>query len=82
MKTVLKFYANWCAPCKNMERDFLEFKQENPHVEIKSIDVDILPAVARKYGVRKIPTIIFLENGQDRLSYTSPSKRRHNYKIC
>lgn len=62
---IIDFYASWCPPCKivatNLE-DFDVIKAEN--VEIYKVDVDAQLTLAKKYGVTKLPTIIYFKNGK------------------
>jgi len=56
---VLKFYANWCGPCKTLSQR-LEGEDN-----IKEINVDEDHATAVKYRVRNIPTLVFLADGNE-----------------
>ena len=62
---IVDVYASWCPPCKivatNLE-DFDVIKPEN--VEIYKVDVDAQLTLAKKYGVTKLPTIIYFKNGK------------------
>jgi thioredoxin 1 len=55
---VLKFYAEWCAPCK-----ILSQRLENKKLTGINIEEDHLTAI--KYGVRKIPALVFLKDGEE-----------------
>ncbi len=60
-KTILKFSANWCQPCKRMLPIMEELKQLRPNVTIEDIDIDVSPLLASKYKVKMLPTIIILD---------------------
>ena len=66
---VLDFYAEWCQPCKAMgpaiEALMIEHNREGSDVEIKKINIDNEPELAEKYGIRSIPTLIFLKDGTE-----------------
>lgn len=65
---ILKFSANWCAPCNNMQTQIDRLKKEDKiNIEIEHIDVDSSTEVAKKYGIRSIPTLIKL-NGDVEIS--------------
>lgn len=77
MKTLLKFEADWCAPCQQIKpivSDVLDGRQD---VELKTIDVDD-PAnieLVTTHGVRAIPTLVLLEdNGASRTHRGALSK--------
>jgi thioredoxin 1 len=64
--TVIDFYADWCGPSRMLapvvENLTAQFK-DNPRVSIAKLDVDKIGAIAAKYGVNTIPTVIFFKNG-------------------
>jgi len=64
---VVDFFATWCGPCRMMAPILEEVQEElGDKVKIFKVDVDESEALARKFGVMMIPTIIILENGQER----------------
>jgi thioredoxin 1 len=62
---VVDFNAAWCGPCKAIA-PILETLAEKyaGAVKIGKIDVDENQAVARKYGVRSLPTLLFFRDGK------------------
>ena len=63
-KTVLlDFYADWCGPCK-MLAPILEGISEESDALIGKINVDDELALARKFGITAIPTLIVIKNGE------------------
>jgi thioredoxin 1 len=59
MITVLKFSAPWCAPCKAMSQIFKDVDG------ITNIDVDEDTVTATRYGIRRIPTFVFLKDDKE-----------------
>ena len=62
---VIDFWAEWCGPCRMVAPIIDELSKEYADkVVIGKCDVDNNDAVSAKFGVRNIPTIIFLKGGQ------------------
>jgi thioredoxin 1 len=62
---LLDFWAEWCGPCR-MIAPFVEQMSEefDGKAIVGKVDVDNNPAVAAKFGIRNIPTILFFKNGE------------------
>jgi thioredoxin 1 len=56
---VMKFYADWCGPCKTLTPIFDEVSSEVENVDFQSINVDVDSETAARYGIKAIPTIVF-----------------------
>ena len=62
---VIDFWAEWCGPCRMVAPIIEELAAENEgRVVIGKSDVEQNDDITMKYGVRNIPTIIFLKGGQ------------------
>ncbi|QZE13098.1 thioredoxin [Halosquirtibacter laminarini] len=62
---VVDFYATWCGPCKRQAPILKEYAKENKgKVLVVKVDVDKNKAVAKKYGIRSIPTLYIFKGGK------------------
>lgn len=62
---ILKFEAVWCGPCRQMKPIFNEVSREfDGKVSFQSIDVDKQPALAEKYKVELLPTVVAVKDGK------------------
>ena len=61
MKKILYFSADWCQPCKNFKPIMEQVSRELP---VQFVDVDASPQLVAEYGVRSVPTIVLVNNGQ------------------
>ena len=68
---ILDFKAQWCQPCKTMSPILDEVEKETG-VELQKIDVDDNEEMVIAYGIRNIPTLIFLKDDKivDKVSGT------------
>ncbi len=62
---VLDFWADWCGPCKVIAPFIEELAQEyDGKAVIGKVNVDDNGGVAIKYGIRNIPTVLFIKDGK------------------
>ncbi len=60
---IVDFYADWCGPCKSFAPIFEEVASETSGVKFMKVNVDE-SAIARKYRVMSIPTVVLFKNGE------------------
>ncbi len=62
---VIDFWAEWCGPCRMISPVVEELAEEYADkVYIGKVNVDENDEAVVKYGIRNIPTIIFIKNGE------------------
>ncbi|PLX08948.1 MAG: thioredoxin [Marinilabiliales bacterium] len=62
---VLDFWAVWCGPCRLIAPFIEEMHSEyEGKAIIGKVDVDSNNEIAMKYGIRNIPTVLFVKNGE------------------
>lgn len=62
---VVDFWATWCGPCKKIAPDIEALAKEyEGQVTIGKCDVDSNDELTSKFGVRNIPTVLFIKNGE------------------
>lgn len=64
-KVLVDFWATWCGPCK-MQGALIDQKlvPEHPEIEVLKVNIDEEPALAARFGVMSIPTLILYKDGQ------------------
>jgi thioredoxin 1 len=62
---ILRFSAEWCAPCRAMAPVIKGIaKDYEGTIEVVDIDVDKQQDLAIQYGITSVPTLIFLKENE------------------
>lgn len=62
-KTVYKFYADWCGPCKTFKPVVKSVFMRRNDISLIEIDVDTNPMEAFNYQITSVPALVFLIDG-------------------
>ncbi len=62
---MVDFWAEWCGPCRMVGPHVDELAKEyDGKAVVGKVNVDLQGEIAAQFGVRNIPTIVFLKNGE------------------
>ena len=62
---VVDFWAGWCGPCRMIGPLINEMSKEyEGKALIGKVNVDLNANVSAQFGVRSIPTVLFIKNGE------------------
>ena len=62
---VVDFWAEWCGPCRMIGPFIEEMANEyEGKAVIGKLNVDLNSGVSAQFGVRSIPTVLFIKNGE------------------
>lgn len=61
---LVDFYADWCAPCKQLQPILEEVASElDERLSVVKVDIEQERELAGRFGIRSIPTLMLFEGG-------------------
>lgn len=61
---LVDFYAEWCGPCKMMQKVFEEIESDiEGKLDIIKVDIDKFQKLSEEYRIMSVPTMMFYKDG-------------------
>lgn len=68
---IIDFYATWCPHCRRMATVFENASTRYPNIRFVKIDIDREPALAKRFEVERLPTLLYFLPKQSSPSFRS-----------
>lgn len=63
---IVDFWAPWCNPCRMLAPVLEELAKDKPEVKVCKVNIDEEQALAERFGVMSIPTVVCLRDGVEK----------------
>ena len=78
---VVDYWADWCAPCKQIAPILEELDGEYADVKFVKVDTNAEPGLAAQQGVMSLPTLQFFQGGSVEKSLTGGKTKKALQKV-
>jgi thioredoxin-like negative regulator of GroEL len=77
---VLFFNASWCGPCRQMKPIVAQMRRQG--YRMRDVDIDKNRTLAQKYGIRAVPTFVFVEQGCEVRRFSGGTSPENLKTLC
>lgn len=63
---VLKFYAEWCAPCKGLTM-IINGAKDKINIPIEEVNIDDNVFMATEFNIRSVPTLVIVDDQENEI---------------
>lgn len=61
---IVDFYASWCNPCKEMEKNLKQLSDEKKDIKIYKVNIEESKELVGKYGTPQVPALLYIKDGE------------------
>jgi thioredoxin 1 len=73
---LVDFWAEWCGPCRFVRPEVEAVAEQlGEQLKVVSLDIDVNPQAAARYGVMSIPTLLLFRGGEEKTRIVGARRR-------